>query len=91
MTVSLLVAVQHVGACYLCIHRLGWGYLGAAAASCWSNLLSVLLLAAYVAASGQGEQVWGRPSRDALRGWREFGGLAYASAGGAGEVCGGVC
>lgn len=27
-------------------------------------------------------QVWGRPSREALRGWRTFAGLAYASAGG---------
>lgn len=26
-------------------------------------------------------QVWGRPSRAALQGWRTFAGLAYASAG----------
>lgn len=82
MVVGLLVAVQHVGACWLLIHRLGWGYLGAAAASVWSNTLSLGLLAAWVAASGKGEAVWGRPSKEAFQGWRSFAGLAYASAGG---------
>ena len=82
MAVGLVVAVQHVGACYLLIHKLGLSYLGAAAASCWSNLLSLALLAAYVAVTGHGESVWGRPSHEALQGWRTFAGLAYASAGG---------
>jgi MATE family multidrug resistance protein len=81
MVIGLLVALQHVAACYLLIHRVGWGYLGAAAASCWSSFLSVGLLAVYVAAAGLGEQVWGRPTREALQGWRTFAGLAYASAG----------
>lgn len=78
-TVSLVVAAQHVGACYLLISR--FGYLGAAAASVWSSFLSCALLAAYVGLAGKGAQVWGRPSSEALRGWRAFGGLAYASAG----------
>lgn len=77
---GFIVAAQHVAACYLLIHRWHWGYLGAAAASVWSNLLSVSLLAACVAAAGKGGDVWGRPSADALRGWRTFSGLAYASA-----------
>ena len=81
MAVGLLVALQHVAACYLLIHRAGWGYLGAAAASCWSSFLSLGLLAAYVAAAGLGERVWGRPTAEALQGWRTFAGLAYASAG----------
>ena len=34
-----------------------------------------------MAAAGLGEQVWGRPTREALQGWRTFAGLAYASAG----------
>lgn len=81
MIVGLLVAAQHVGACYLCIHHWGWGYLGAAAASVWSNLLSVSLLALVVVASGRAESVFGRPSKAAFQGWVEFAGLAYASAG----------
>ena len=35
MAVGLVVAVQHVAACWLCVHRLGMGYLGAAVASVW--------------------------------------------------------
>lgn len=81
MAVSLLVAAQHVAVCHLLIHRLGLGFLGAAFASAWSNLLSVALLAAWVALAGKGQAVWGRPSREALAGWRQFGRLAYASAG----------
>ncbi len=81
MAVSLLVAAQHVAVCYVLIHRLGLGFLGAAFASSWSNLLSVALLAAWVALAGQGQAVWGRPSREALAGWRQFARLAYASAG----------
>lgn len=80
MAVSLLVAAQHVAVCHLLIHRLGLGFLGAAFASAWSNLLSVALLAAWVALAGKGQAVWGRPSREALAGWRQFGRLAYASA-----------
>ncbi|KAL4857142.1 Protein DETOXIFICATION 15 [Chlorella vulgaris] len=78
MVTGLLVAAQHVAACWLLVRHAG--YLGAAYASCWSNLLSLALLAAYCAVLGLGEQVWGRWSRDALSGWRQFAGLAYASA-----------
>ena len=81
MAVGLVVAVQHVAVCYLLINRTRLGFLGAAVASGWSNLLSVALLAAYVAVAGMGEQVWGRPSREAFARWRQFAGLAYASAG----------
>ena len=84
MVVGLVVAAQHVAACYLFIHRLHWGYLGAAAAAVWSTLLSLVLTVAWVAVAGMGELVWGRPSREALSGWRTFAGLAYASAGKAG-------
>ncbi|PSC71055.1 MATE efflux family isoform A [Micractinium conductrix] len=80
MAVGLVVAVQHVAACWLCVHRLGMGYLGAAVASVWSNVLSLALLVGWVAAAGLGERVWGRPSREAFTGWRQFAGLAYASA-----------
>ncbi|KAI7842583.1 hypothetical protein COHA_003687 [Chlorella ohadii] len=80
MVTGLVVAAQHVAACYLFIHRWGYGYLGAAFAACWSTFLSLALLAAWVALAGKGEQVWGRPSRAALQGWRTFAGLAYASA-----------
>ena len=38
------VALLHFGACHLCIHTLGWGYLGAAAATTGSSLLSLLLV-----------------------------------------------
>ncbi len=57
MVTGLVVAAQHVAACYLFIHRWGYGYLGAAMAACWSTFLSLALLAAWVAVAGKGEQV----------------------------------
>ena len=56
MVTGLVVAVQHVAACWLLIHRWGYGYLGAAFAACWSTFLSLALLAAWVALAGKGEQ-----------------------------------
>lgn len=56
MVTGLVVAAQHVAACYLFIHRWGFGYLGAAFAACWSTFLSLALLAAWVALAGKGEQ-----------------------------------
>eukprot|EP00887_Chlorella_sp_A99_P006737 scaffold3.g6737.t1 len=58
----------------------GMGYLGAAAATCWSTLLSVSLLVGYIAWAGMGATVWGTPTREAFKGWRHFAHLAYASA-----------
>lgn len=81
MATGLLVAVQHVAACQLLVHTWGLGFMGAALASCWSNLLSLALLAGYVAAAGLGGCVWGSPSREAFAHWRQFAGLAYSSAG----------
>lgn len=78
--VSFVVALQHIPACYLFIHTLGMGYLGAAAATCWSTLLSVSLLVGYIAWAGMGATVWGTPTREAFKGWRHFAHLAYASA-----------
>lgn len=56
MVTGLVVAVQHVAACWLLIHHWGYGYLGAAFAACWSTFLSLALLAAWVALAGKGEQ-----------------------------------
>ena len=74
------MAAQHVGATYLCIYTFRGGYLGAAWATMWSNLLAALLLAGYVRLAGLQARVWGTPSRAALQGWAPFARLAYASA-----------
>lgn len=75
-----MVALQHVGATYLCIYTFGGGYLGAAWATVWSNLLATALVAGYVCAAGLQDRVWGRPSRAALSGWLPYARLAYSSA-----------
>jgi hypothetical protein len=71
MWISGIVAAQHIGATHLCIYTFRWGYLGAALATVWSNLLALLMLAGYSWAAGLHGKVWGRPSKAALQvGWR---------------------
>ena len=61
MWVGGIVALQHVAACHFFINTLGAGLLGAAWATCWSNLLAALLLASYVGAAGLAGRVWANP------------------------------
>ena len=58
--VSALAAAQHVPATHLLIRR--FGYVGAAYASTWSQLLALVLAAAYVRAIGLHPRVWGTPN-----------------------------
>jgi multidrug resistance protein, MATE family len=87
--VQLFVAAQHIPTTYLCIHIFKMGYIGAAISSGWANLLSMVLLMAWVYREGIEERVWGRQFYDIFTilildnppvSWSKFTKLAYASA-----------
>lgn len=77
---ALIAAAVHIPLNVLFISTLGWGPVGAAAATWISDLILLLLLLAFIISSGVYKQSWGGFSpRQCFREWGPFLALAVPS------------
>mmetsp|Transcript_20346 Transcript_20346/g.61295 ORF Transcript_20346/g.61295 Transcript_20346/m.61295 type:complete len:460 (-) Transcript_20346:1178-2557(-) len=79
MCITALVITLHVFLCYELIFGMELGLSGAALATTISSCINFILTLVFVLSRGLQARTWGRPSTAALKGWRRFARLAYAS------------
>lgn len=76
MVIAVIVAIFHIGSCYIIVYKVGLGIYGPALTTVLSNLLMLVLMTAYSIriTDEKFKKAWIRPSKDSfnLRGLHEF-------------------